>query len=122
MNILEKIMFFVVAQRGAMKNYVVLSDIEEVLHQHGLFPDSPENIAPTIERNLEAITQLASATGKAMAGAYIDRMTARNVLEDIIEEADAVAKPNGTTRKLRRIAAEGLESLDPKPSEEAAAA
>lgn len=111
MNILKKIMFFVAAQRGAMKSYTVLSDIEDALHQHGLCPDTPENIAPTIERNLEAITQLASATGKAMAQAYIDRTVARSVLEDIIEEADSVAKPNGTTRKLRRIASEGLELL-----------
>lgn len=112
MNILEKIIFFAVAQRDAQKNYTILSDIESVLHDRDLCPESPDEFAPMIERNFEAVDTLAGIAGKALAQSFIAQHIARATLENIISEADEVKKPNGTTRKLRRMAAEGLAELD----------
>jgi len=52
--------------------------------------------------------------GKIIAAAAADFAVTFSALNDIVDACDAVASPNGTARKVRRIAAEHIELLTAK--------
>lgn len=116
MNFFERIQLFIAIHREARINYHALNDLEETLQRHGLMnAEDVGNAAYAVNAELRRRALNAAIEGVKLAVAETVMVAAaekvveyRGALQTIVDEGTAVAKPNGTTKKLVRIADEAL--------------
>lgn len=112
MSLFDKLQLLIAAHRDAVLNYETLAAIEDAASLHEIYPKDNAELVGAVEQAFDSREVMAQIVGKTLAMMIAERLVTRGVLIELIKEADEVKKPNGTTRKLRRIAAEGLAVIE----------
>lgn len=115
MRFYANLRLFIHATINGVNSYKLLADLEEGLARRGIHLFHINQVPSSILNSIDFYRANSEIQSKFGAQAWEQVTHYNKALSDIVRQAAAVKTPNGTTKKLQRIAEEALVNL-PAPT------